>query len=121
MQITLSPVRLQTSLTLIRLGNTLVINGVPVDLATYDAAAAPCPWVIGQPYQMPDWRVTLVLPHGANAPEETRFPAPITVMTDGPVDLPPYDIVEEFVPPDDWRSPIGEEPVEMDGGTSPVP
>lgn len=39
--------------------------------------------------------LTVVLPHGANAPYERRFPEPIITVVDGPVELPPYDIVPE--------------------------
>jgi hypothetical protein len=38
--------------------------------------------------------LSLLLPHGANAPEETRFPAAYSIpliIADGPVPLPPYD------------------------------
>jgi hypothetical protein len=35
-------------------------------------------------------RVPLILPHGADAPPETRFPAPLSLSGDGPVALPPY-------------------------------
>ena len=34
-------------------------------------------------------------PHGANAPEATRFPAPLTPTKDGPVDLPPTDLPQD--------------------------
>lgn len=40
-------------------------------------------------------RATIKLPFGPNAPDETRFPAPITVTVDGPVTLPLYDIEPE--------------------------
>lgn len=38
-----------------------------------------------------DYTVKLVLTHGANAPEETRFPADIVVETNGIVNLPAYN------------------------------
>ena len=70
-------------------GGIVVINGAEVDLATYDAAAAPDPWIAGQPVQEGGvWQVTLILPHGPDAPEAVRYPAPITVTGDGPVTLP---------------------------------
>jgi hypothetical protein len=34
--------------------------------------------------------LALVLPHGAEAPDETLFPAPITAQ-DGAVPLPPFE------------------------------
>lgn len=39
--------------------------------------------------------VTVVLPHGPNAPESTRSPSSINVTEDGEVELPIYDIVVE--------------------------
>ncbi len=36
----------------------------------------------------------IILPHGPDAPEATRFPEPISVKGDGPVDLPPWGPVE---------------------------
>ena len=38
-----------------------------------------------------DYEVTITLPHGPNAPAQTRFPEPIVVTESGPIDLPPYD------------------------------
>jgi hypothetical protein len=38
--------------------------------------------------------VPLILPHGGDAPEATRFPAPIDAG-DGPVALPPYNAPED--------------------------
>lgn len=38
-----------------------------------------------------DYECTIRLTHGANAPEETRFPSPIEVTEDGEIALPPYD------------------------------
>ena len=39
-------------------------------------------------------QMTILLPHGANAPEETRHPAPLELTANGPVALPPYDAEE---------------------------
>lgn len=90
MQITLVPQRRDDSLTLHRAGNVLTINDRPVDLATYDADAAPCDWIVDRPTRGPEgWQVTLILPHGPMAPPETLFPAPLVLDRDGPVDLPP--------------------------------
>jgi len=33
-------------------------------------------------------RLTLILPHGADAPPEAVFPAPLLLTADGPVTLP---------------------------------
>lgn len=90
MQITLVPQRRDDSLTLHRAGNVLTINGQDIDLATYDAEAAPCDWIVGQPPLGPDgWQVTLILPHGTAAPPETLYPAPLVLDSDGAVELPP--------------------------------
>lgn len=92
MQITLSPQRADTPLSLTVYGPLLTLNGVSVNLATYDAVTEPSDWIVGQPVLIgEDWHVTLVLPHGGNAPDETRYPAVITVTEDGPIALPPYD------------------------------
>lgn len=92
MQITFSPQLRFDTLTLSVSGSVLTVNGEPFDLSVYDAETNPCEWIVGQPVQDAGvWNVTLILPHGADAPEATRFPQPITVTTDGPVTLPPYE------------------------------
>lgn len=86
MQITLSPVRMDESLTVSRSGDVLTINGEAVDLTAY---AGGCDWIVGLPVAGPDgWQVTLILPHAADAPEAVRWPAPITMEGDGEVPLP---------------------------------
>ena len=91
--ITLSPMRRDDVLTVSVAGDVLVLNGEALDLGTYTADPdAPHDWIVGQPVQDAGvWNVTLILPHGADAPEATRFPEPITVTADGPVQLPPHD------------------------------
>lgn len=91
--ITLSPMRRDDPLAVSVAGDVLVLNGEAIDIATYTAdPEAPHDWIVGQPEQVDGvWHVTIVLPHGAEAPEATRFPAPITVTADGPVTLPPHD------------------------------
>ncbi|MFC5736953.1 hypothetical protein [Sinirhodobacter huangdaonensis] len=91
--ITLSPMRRDDMLTVSVAGDVLVLNGEALDLGTYTADPdAPHDWIVGQPVQDTGvWNVTLILPHGADAPEATRFPQPIAVTADGPVQLPPND------------------------------
>lgn len=74
-------------------GSAVVLNGEALDLGTYTAdPEVPHDWIFGQPDQNGGvWHVTLILPHGADAPEETCFPQPITVTADSPVTLPPYE------------------------------
>jgi hypothetical protein len=101
MHITFSPSRRDTPLDLSRNGDTLTINGETFDFAplpdgaTLPADAIPSGWFAGPVERVGGvLHVTLILPHGANAPQETRFPAPITITGDGPVSLPPYDAEE---------------------------
>lgn len=95
MHLTLSPIRMDAPLTLSAEGATLICNGQPIDLASYDPET-PSPWIVGQPELREGvWHVTLILPHGPDAPQETLFPEPILLEGDGPVPLPPYDAGEE--------------------------
>lgn len=91
--ITLSPQCRNDALTVSVAGDVLVLNGEPLDLGTYTAdPEAPHDWIIGQPVEDAGvWNVTLILPHGESAPEAARFPQPIAVTADGPVQLPPHD------------------------------
>lgn len=105
MKIILNPVRMDMPLTLARAGDVLTFNGQPVDIA----AGETCYWIVGQPVLGPEgWEVEIILPHAADAAEETRFPAPITLGGDGPVDLPPWGhAAEEIASPGD--APAGPE------------
>jgi hypothetical protein len=98
MQINLSPMRADAALTLSRLGDVLTINGEAFDFsaipdgATLPRDAVACPWLVSDVERIAGEIVlTLVLPHGQNAPEATRFPAPIIDPPDGPVSLPAYE------------------------------
>lgn len=96
MIVTLSPMRMDQPLHLSRTGSRLVLNGTTVDLSGYDMVAEPNPWIVGQPFEEAGvWHLTLILPHGADAPEETKFPVPVEMAGDGEIPLPPYD-----APPD---------------------
>ena len=100
MHITFSPVRGDTPLVIDRQGDTLTLNGDLLDLsvvpdgATLPAEAVASPFLAG-PITRKDGilHLTLALAHGAQAPEETRFPEPITLTEDGPVDLPAYEVI----------------------------
>jgi hypothetical protein len=102
MHITLSPIRMDGTLALERRGDTLVFNGAALDLsaipegATLPAPAIDCPWITGGVERRDGaLHLTLVLPHGPDAPPETLFPAPLVLTRDGPVDLPPHDALPE--------------------------
>lgn len=95
MHITLSPIRMDAELVVAREGAALILNGEAVDLAGYDAAAAPNPWIVGQPEKVAGtWQVTLLLPHGPipwPVPEEAAavtHPDLIAIGEDGPLLLP---------------------------------
>lgn len=91
----LIPVRMDDPLTISAEGETLIFNGEGVALEDIPAAIA-CSWIVGTPAPVPDgWVVEIILPHGADAPEETRFPASILISQDGPVNLPPFDPATE--------------------------
>jgi len=99
MQITFSPQRRDTPLALSRSGDTLTINGEAFDFSPLpEGATLPQEAITGDWFAGPVERIdgelhlTLALPHGANAPHETLFPAPITLTGDGPVALPPYEV-----------------------------
>ena len=76
----------------------LIVNGEVFDFsALVDGDILPRDAVLG------DWLASdvarvgndisleVVLPHGSNAPIETRFPNPITVAQNGLIALPPYN------------------------------
>ena len=98
MQITLAPVRDETPLVLERSGDTLVLNGDILDLSTIPEGAELPVEAVDSPYIAGPIRrennvlfLTLALPHGADAPDETRYPAVLVLDEDGPVSLPPYE------------------------------
>jgi hypothetical protein len=99
MQITFYPMRRDTPLTLSRNGDTLTINGETFDFsplpdgATLPVEAIGSDWFAGNAVERIDGEIhlTLRLPHGDNAPQQTLFPGPITLTGDGPVPLPPYN------------------------------
>ncbi|CUH68702.1 hypothetical protein TG4357_03746 [Thalassovita gelatinovora] len=118
MKITLKPVRHGTPLILEKSGDVLNVNGVAYDFsalpdgATYprveqangdDVIASDGSAVLNLPFPFAgditreggELHVILCLPHDSSAPEETKFPAPITVTVDGPITLPPHSI-EDF-------------------------
>jgi len=90
MIIMLSPMRSDAELTVTRQGSILTINGGDYDLADPNMS---CPWIIDPPVlSEQQWSVSLMFPHGANAPQETLFPEPVFQSGDGPVALPPHDL-----------------------------
>jgi hypothetical protein len=108
MNLTFSPVRMDTPLTASVDGDVLTLNGAALDFgplpkgATLPRAAIPCDWIAGDVTRDDAGMLTvpLILPHGANAPPDTLFPTPVTV-TAGAVPLPPYQIEMEATDAED--------------------
>jgi len=98
MQITFTPIRAAVERTLSVVGDVLTVDGEVFDFsgipdgATLPREAVTCDWLASDVERVNGrLQLTMTLPHGANAPEETRFPQPITITDDGPVDLPAYN------------------------------
>lgn len=98
MHIKLSPQRSDNRLSLERDNDTLIINGESFDFselpegATLPRDAIESDVIVSDVERIDgEIHLTVLLPHGANAPEETRFPEPIKVSEDGVITLPPYD------------------------------
>ena len=98
MKIKLSPARMDEQLTARVSGDTITVNGAILDFTpllegeSLPAGAISNQWIQGEVLRINgEIHLTLVLPHGADAPYETRFPAafeiPITVL-EGEVPLP---------------------------------
>ncbi|MHC1549056.1 hypothetical protein [Phyllobacterium sp. K27] len=95
-KVKLSPQRRDDRLHIEKRGDTLLVNGELFDPSTYDESLGDSQWIVGRPEALEDgWSVTIILPHGSPAPRATRFPDPITLSADGPVELPPYEGPDE--------------------------
>lgn len=102
MKIQLSPVRTDDRIEYLeRRGSILVVNGEPFDFSplregdVLPGSAIDSKWFTG-PVELKngELHLTLMLPHGGNAPERARFPEPIDVTEDGEITLPPYSLEE---------------------------
>lgn len=98
MDINLIPTRADRAFTLEKRGDVLVVNGEDFDFTPLPEGglipreAIESDWFAGDVERIGgELRLTLLLPHGANAPEETRFPVPVRVVDDGPIALPPFE------------------------------
>ena len=103
MHITLSPVRLDETLTATRTGDVLTINGEAFDFgllpegATLPAEAIASDWIVGPVSRIDgELHLTLRLPHGSNPSQAVAFPKPLVVMVDGEIDL-PFDPKPEVI------------------------
>jgi hypothetical protein len=95
MKIILSPQRRDDTLTVIKQGDTLTINGTAYDFsvvpdgATLPKDATDCAWLASDVERIDGvLHLTLLLPHGANASQAARFPQPIINPADGVLELP---------------------------------
>jgi hypothetical protein len=95
MLINLSPIRDDRTLNITKTADTLTINGVPYDFsqlpngATLPREAIDCEFIISDVSRINgEIELTILLPHGANASHEARFPEPIIKNDDGQVVLP---------------------------------
>jgi hypothetical protein len=95
MRLTLSPIRSDKILSISKSADTLTINGIPYDFsqlpngATLPREAIDCEWIVSDVNRVNgEIELTILLPHGANASHEARFPEPINMTNDGQVVLP---------------------------------
>lgn len=99
MRISFSPVRRDDTLTVVKSGDVLTINGEAFDFSSLPEGATiedvPSDWIVG-PVHRTDGEIvlTLILPHGPNPPQPVAFPEPIVVAEDGPINLPGVDHVD---------------------------
>lgn len=105
MLITLTPMRRDDRLTLHRAGDLLTLNGDSYDFspvpegAVLPRDAVDCDWLASDVTRKDGHLLlTLILPHGVDAPSETLFPQPILLETDGPVALPPHGTDTDLAP-----------------------
>lgn len=99
MKISLSPQRCDKKTPLIiKDGDILIINSISYDFsllsdgATLPSEAIDCEWIVSDVERISGQiELTLLLPHGPDAAEETRFPQPIINPPDGEITLPPYN------------------------------
>lgn len=95
MHITLSPVRMDETLSASLAGDVLTLNSVAFDFgplpegATLPAEAIDSDWIVGPVSRINgELHLTLRLPHGPNPSQAVAFPEPIKVTGSGPIDLP---------------------------------
>lgn len=95
MRVTLSPVRMDETLTASITGEVLTLDGGTFDFtqlpegATLPAEAIASDWIVGPVERINgELHLTLRLPHGPNPSHAVAFPEPVHVTEDGPIALP---------------------------------
>ena len=102
MKISFVPQRRDDTLTVVKAGDVLTINGEDFDFsvippgATLPAAAVTSDFICGDVSRSEDGELelTLLLPHGPNPSEAVAFPAPLLDPEDGPLPLPTDSLPE---------------------------
>lgn len=98
-----SPIRMDEVLKVSILGDSITLNGETFDFSPLEAGdtlpkeAIASKWFCGDVFKDDSGvlNISLLLPHGGNAPKETRYPNRLVVDEDGEVVLPAYS--EEIV------------------------
>lgn len=105
MLVNLSPVRMDEQLSAKREGDLLYLNGEAFDFSPLpEGASLPTKAIASRWFEENtqvsringELEFTLIAPYGPNAPEESKFPQPLTVTTDGDVHLPIYGELPEL-------------------------
>ncbi|TCK99874.1 hypothetical protein BXY66_3578 [Shimia isoporae] len=92
MKINLSPQERPDRLELCRQGDVLLFNGEATDLRDLvGKEEIEHPWIAGPVREVGgSLCVTVILPHGPDAPLDTRYPSAIELTEDGNVPLPAF-------------------------------
>lgn len=95
MKFNLIPVRSDDHLSAEVMGEVLTLNGTSFDLSGVSAASpliVSSQWIVGEVTrdEVGNIALSLILPHGPNAPDETRFPEMIEAE-DGALPLPDWE------------------------------
>lgn len=98
-KINLSPIRTKTETKINWAAPILTVNNEPFDLSLLeDGATATGHPVLGDVTRNGDhYECMVLLGHGKNAPEATRFPESLVITQNGVIELPLYDLVSEFL------------------------
>ena len=95
MQIKLNPQRREDTLSVVKQGDTLIVNGIEYDFSSVpEGATLPADAIDSDLFSGPVERIngelvlTLTLSHGPNPSQAVAFPEQINVVADGPVALP---------------------------------
>ncbi len=97
--INLNPVRSETETQASWVAPVLTVYNELFDLSLLeDGATATGHPVLGNVTRNGDhYECAVLLGHGKNAPEATRFPEPLTITQDGDIELPLFDVVAETI------------------------